>query len=151
MSEITVIGWREWVGLPQLHRFPLKAKIDTGAKTCALHTFYVEPFERDALPWLRFGVHPQLRRRDVVMHCEAPLADRRQVMDSGGHRELRWVIVTELQLGAHRFAAEVTLTDRDTLQYRMLIGRNALRGLFAIDPQRSFALGKPPRQQDAPS
>jgi hypothetical protein len=148
MPEATVIGWREWVCLPQLHRHSLKAKIDTGAKTCALHTFYVEPFERAAQPWLRFGFHPLLRRRELVVHCEAPLVDRREVTDSGGRRELRWVINTDLQLGPHRFPVEVTLTDRETLQYRMLIGRNALRGLYLVDPTASFALGKPPRKQE---
>lgn len=143
MSERQIIGWREWVCLPQLHLRPLKTKIDTGAKTCALHAFYIEPFERDSLPWVRFGIHPRLDRRDLVVHCEAPLSDRREVTDSGGRRELRCVINTSLQLGDQLFSAEVTLTDRETLQYRMLIGRNALRGRYMVDPWRSFALGKP--------
>jgi len=141
--ECTVLGWREWVRLPQLHRHALKAKIDSGAKTCALHAFYVEPFVRDAQAWVRFGIHPHLRHRTVIVHCETPLADRREVMDSGGHRELRCVIETELRLGTQTFRAEVTLTDRENLQYRMLIGRNALRGRFLIDTALSYSMGKP--------
>lgn len=143
LSDLTVLGWREWVRLPQLHRHALKAKIDSGAKTCALHAFYVEPFVRNAQPWVRFGIHPRLHQRDFVVHCETPLADRREVMDSGGHRELRCVIETELRVGAYRFRAEVTLTDRETLQYRMLIGRNALRGRFLVDTAQSYSQGKP--------
>jgi hypothetical protein len=143
MSEHTILGWREWICLPSLHLVPLKAKIDTGAKTCALHAFYVEPFVREARAWVRFGIHPRLRHRNAVVHCEAPLVDRREVMDSGGHRELRCVIDTELQLGHQRFRAQVTLTDRETLQYRMLIGRNALRGRFLVDSTRSYSMGKP--------
>jgi hypothetical protein len=141
--ESKIIGWREWVCLPQLQLRPLKAKLDTGAKTCALHAFYVEPFERAGVPWVRFGIHPKLTVRDFVVHCEAPLQDRREVMDSGGHRELRCVIKTDLMLGNLVFATEVTLTDRETLQYRMLIGRNALRDRFLIDSTQSYALGKP--------
>jgi hypothetical protein len=144
MPEPIVIGWREWVCVPSLHLRPLKAKIDSGAKTCALHAFYVEPFERDEQPWVRFGIHPRLHVRDFIVHCESPLIDRREVTDSGGHRELRCVIATTLQLGNHSFSAEVTLTDRETLQYRMLIGRNALRERFLVDSTQSFALGKPP-------
>jgi hypothetical protein len=149
MPEVQIIGWREWVILPGLPLRPLKAKIDSGAKTCALHAFYVETFSRDDADWVRFGIHPQLKVHDIVVHCEAPLVDRRQVMDSGGHRELRCVIQTTLCLGPHRFSAEVTLTDRESLQYRMLIGRNALRERFLVDSTQSFALGKPPLRSES--
>lgn len=135
------LGWREWAYLPQLHLEPIRAKVDTGAKTCALHAFYIEPFVNDGRAWVRFGMHPIARRKDVVVHCQAPLADRRQVTDSGGHRERRYVIETELQLGGRRFDAEITLTDRETMRYRMLLGRNALHG-FVIDPGRSYCLGR---------
>ncbi len=141
--SLPVIGWREWACLPLLQLRPLKAKLDTGAKTCALHAFYIEPFERAGVAWVRFGIHPKLKVRDFIVHCEAPLLDRREVMDSGGHRELRCVIKTDLMLGNLTFATEVTLTDRETLQYRMLIGRNALRDRFLIDSTQSYALGKP--------
>lgn len=136
-----MLGWREWAYLPELHLEPIRAKVDTGAKTCALHAFYIEPFDRDGQGWVKFGMHPIARRKDVVIHCQAPLADRRAVTDSGGHRELRYVIETQLRLGTREFGIEITLTDRETMQYRMLLGRNALRG-FVIDPSRSYCLGR---------
>ncbi|HEY3698941.1 MAG TPA: RimK/LysX family protein [Spongiibacteraceae bacterium] len=142
MSELPVIGWREWVALPLLQSRPLKAKIDSGAKTCALHASYIETFLRADIPWVRFGIRAQLRK-ELLVHCEAPLKDQREVRDSGGHSERRCVIETAMLLGAQRFYAELTLTDRATLQYRMLIGRNVLRDCFLIDSGRSFALGKP--------
>lgn len=138
-----VVGWREWLNLPELSLGPLKAKVDTGAKTCALHAFYVEPFTRNGLPWVRFGVHPIQRRPEPEIHCAAPVVDRRTVTDSGGHRELRYVIETVLQLADYRLKAQITLTDRENMRFRMLLGRNALRGNFLIDPSRSYALGKP--------
>jgi hypothetical protein len=136
-----LLGWREWVQLPALHLTPIRAKIDTGARSCALHAFYVERFRRAGGDWVRFGMHPLVKRQDLVVHCEARLVDRRIVTDSGGHREQRCVIETTLLLGDHRVDAEVTLTDRETMQFRMLVGRNALRG-FVVDPHRSFALGR---------
>lgn len=141
VDAATVVGWREWAHLPQLHLEPIRAKVDTGAKTCALHAFYVEPFMKQEQAWVRFGMHPVARRSDIVVHCEAPLADRRPVVDSGGHCELRYVIETSVRLGSRIFSAEITLTDRETMQYRMLLGRNALSG-FLVDPTRSYALGR---------
>ena len=144
MAERTaVVGWREWLSLPDLSLGPLKAKVDTGAKTCALHAFYVEPFTLDGQQWVRFGVHPIQRRSEPVAHCSAPVADRRTVTDSGGHRELRYVIETTLHLADYQLRAQITLTDRENMRFRMLLGRNALRGHFLIDPARSFALGQP--------
>lgn len=142
-SELTVLGWREWMTLPALGLGPIKAKVDTGAKTCALHAFYVEPFERDTRPWVRFGVHPLQQRLEPTVHCESPLVDHRQVTDSGGHRELRYVIETDLEIGGQRFAAQVTLTDRESMRFRMLLGRNALGNRFLVDSARSFCLGRP--------
>ncbi len=146
-----LLGWREWAQLPALHLTPIRAKIDTGARSCALHAFYVERFRQRGGDWVRFGMHPLVKRHDLVVHCTARLADRRIVTDSGGHREQRCVIETTLLLGDHRVDAEVTLTDRETMQFRMLVGRNALRG-FVVDPNRSFVLGRlcPPSIEDSP-
>ena len=140
--ELPVIGWREWVALPALSTRPFQAKIDSGAKTCALHANYVEPFVRDHTEWVRFGI-PASKKSALIVHCEAPLKERRSVRDSGGHRELRCVIETAMLIGRIALVAELTLTDRATLQYRMLIGRNALQSHFLIDSARSFTLGKP--------
>lgn len=136
-----IIGWREWVGLPEFGAVITKAKVDTGARTSALHAYYVEPFTRDGRDWVRFGLHPLQGDLETAVDCEAPVVDRRQVTDSGGHREMRYVITTAVQLGEARFNVEITLTDRETMRFRMLLGRTALKARFLVNCNRSFMLG----------
>src|SRR5690606_2902607 len=107
-----VLGWREWLALPELGIPRIKAKVDTGARTSALHTFRVEPFEADGVARVRFWVHPLQRRETPEICCEADVQDRRLVRDSGGHEELRFVIHTVVALAGDRWSVEVTLTDR---------------------------------------
>lgn len=144
MNEKTPLGWREWIGLPDLDIPRIKAKIDTGARTSALHAFRVEPFTRDGHTWVRFAIHPLQGDTGIVVQCEAPVKDRRVVRDSGGHEELRYVIDTQVTIGEDRFRAEMTLTDRDTMAFRVLLGRTALRARYVILPGRSYLRGKHP-------
>jgi len=143
MAERKALGWREWIALPGLNIGRIKAKIDTGARTSALHAFRVEPFQRDAQRWVRFAIHPVQGDSTVVVECEAAVRDQRLVRDSGGHEELRYVIDTQIALGSDLFRCEVTLTDRDSMTFRVLLGRTALRGKYVIHPGRSYLQGDP--------
>ncbi|MCB1790059.1 MAG: ATP-dependent zinc protease [Gammaproteobacteria bacterium] len=150
MSDKYTLGWREWLALPDLGIPRIKAKVDTGARTSCLHAFYIDPFRRHGAAWVRFGVHPVQRNDDDVLHCEAAILDQRQVADSGGHRELRYVIETRLRLAGFDDTIELTLTNRDSMRFRMLLGRTALgAGGFVVDPARSYLAGQKPNQGDS--
>jgi len=133
----TDIGWREWLELPELGVPAIKAKVDTGARTSALHAWKLEAFTHGGAPWIRFHLHPLQRDTSLSVRCSAPVHDRRIVSDSGGHRERRYVIRTPVAMGPHRWSIEMTLTDRDTMLFRMLLGRQAMRGLRVV-PDASF-------------
>jgi len=143
-NSLPVLGWREWLALPALGIEHIKAKVDTGARTSALHAFFVEPFQRQGEQWVRFSIHPKQKNTKFVVECETPVKDRRVVTDSGGHKEYRYVIETTLALGDITWSAELTLTDRDSMNFRMLLGRSALDGWFLVDPAASYKLGKKP-------
>lgn len=142
-----IIGFREWISLPNLGLPALKAKIDTGAKTSSLHAFEIRLVRRGGKPYVRFQVHPIQKNLEIVVSCRAPLIDRRYVTDSGGHKELRYVIHTTIQMGQDRKVIELTLTNRESMKYRMLIGREALKQ-FYIDPSQSYLLKKSLKQKN---
>ncbi len=143
-KSMIMIGWREWMSLPEIGIGHIKVKVDTGARTSALHAFFVEPFKRQGVQWVRFHVHPLQRDSETVVECEAPVKDERVITDSGGHKEHRYIIETMLSLGAMQWPAEVTLTNRDNMNFRMLLGRTALKGKYIVNPAASYLLGKKP-------
>jgi hypothetical protein len=137
------VGWREWVSLPDLEIPRIKAKLDTGARTSALHTYFIEPLMDDKQPRVRFGVHPLQHKDKPEVVCVADIIDQRRVTDSGGHPEMRFVIRTELTMGEKTWPIELSLTNREHMRFRLLLGRTAIREFLNVDPALSFTLGRP--------
>lgn len=139
-----IIGWREWLALPDLGIEIINAKVETGTRISTLHAFHVEPFGRDPVQWIRFGIHPEESITGDVLVCEAAVKDERMVTDRLGHIEQRYVIETELRLSDQRWLAEMTLTTHENRKSGVLLGRAALENRFIINPAESYMLGKIP-------
>jgi hypothetical protein len=141
-EPLVTLGWREWVSLPVLGIRQIKAKVDTGARTSTLHAFEIKEFEERGKKRVRFKIHPVQHDNDTVIECVADVIDQRVVSDSGGHREKRWVIHTDVVIGQYTWPAEMTLTARDDMLFRMLLGRTAMKNKARVDPARSYLVGK---------
>jgi len=141
-DSLVTIGWREWLALPDLNLPAIKAKVDTGARTSALHAFLIEAYNRGGTDMVKFLIHPIQRNQDFHVECHAPIHDYREVTDSGGHREMRYVIESKVAIGDNYWPIELTLTNRDTMRFRMLLGRRAMADRFLVDPGASYVNGK---------
>jgi len=137
-----IAGWREWLALPELGVDQIKAKLDTGARTSALHAFDIEPFRRRGADWVRFAVHPMQRNDEFSLPAQAKVVDVRGVTNSGGASEARFFIETRVVLGGEAWPIEIGLTNRDEMGFRMLLGRTAMKGHLVVDAARSFLIGK---------
>lgn len=141
----TLAGWREWVQLPDVGVPWIKAKLDTGAQTSSIHAYNVEAFDRDGVAWVRFHIRPWQRSDADEAEVERPVHDVRRVRSSSGHVQERFVVLLPLVLIGHEVTAEVTLSNRDAMGFRMLIGREALSRGFVVDSARSFLGDRAPR------
>jgi len=137
-----IVGWREWVALPDLGIKAVKAKLDTGARTSSLHTFNLEPFEQDGRLQVKFGIHPLQRREDIGVNCIADVSDYRRVTSSDGQSEKRFFILTNVALKGSIWPVEISLANRESMRFRMLLGRAAISGRLLVDPEKSYLSGR---------
>lgn len=142
-----IIGSEEWCTFPELGLPAIKARIDSGAKTSSIHAFNIQTFRRNGEPWVSFEVHPLQNNRRTAIRCERPIVDKRSVKSSSGIAETRYVISVPVELGDERWDIELTLANRDSMGYRMLLGREAMSGRFLIDPSSSFYMGERSSEQ----
>ncbi len=141
----TVVGWREWVALPQAGVPWVKAKIDTGARSSAIHAFDLEVHDVDGAEWVRFSIHPWQRSDEDIAELRLPVLDRREVRSSNGQTEERYAVALDVRLAGRTLTTVMTLSNRDEMGFRMLIGREALERGFLVDSARSYAGGRPRR------
>jgi ribosomal protein S6--L-glutamate ligase len=138
-----ILGSEEWCSLPELGIPTIKARVDSGAKTSALHAINIAPFLKEGQNWVKFDINPIQNNVKTIIHCEAPLIDKRVVKSSSGFREQRYVIQTSLEIGQSKWLIEMTLTNRDSMGFRMLLGREAMSGRVLVDPEEQYLLGQP--------
>lgn len=148
-ADLITLGWREWVCLPDLNIDAIKVKVDTGARTSAIHAFELETFSQNGKERVKFRIHPMQKDSATIVTCTADVLDNRVVTDSGGHREERIVISTTLCIGTYSWPIEATLTARDNMLFRMLLGRTAIKGRAQVNPARSYLVGKKKRTKKA--
>lgn len=134
----TIIGWREWASLPEIGIDRIKVKVDTGARNSALHAYNTSLISKNGENWIHFDIHPDQNDETTIRSCMVRLIDRRWVTNSGGTRERRFVIETPIRIGDSEWPIIITLTNRDEMGFRMLVGRSAIKGKYMVDPARSF-------------
>ena len=142
VTNIIELGWREWVALPNLNLPAVKVKVDTGAKTSALHSFDIQRYRSNNIDMVKFLVNPVQKNTQLVVECHSPILDQRAVIDSGGHKEVRYVIESLISIGNKSWSIELSLTNRDTMQFRMLLGRRAMEQCAIVKPGASYLNGK---------
>lgn len=142
LQNKVILGSEEWCSFPELGIPTIKARVDSGAKTSALHAINIAPFIKDGVNWVKFDINPIQNDLKTVIHCEAPLIDKRIVKSSSGYREQRYVIQTTLDIGKSNWQIEMTLTNRDSMGFRMLLGREAMSGRVLVDPEQIYLLGQ---------
>ncbi len=147
LSRLEIIGWREYVSLPEMHIRAIKAKVDTGARSSSLHAYDIVEFEREGKRWVRFNVHPVQRNDSKIVEVEAPVLDVRGVRSSSGEVADRYVILTTARLLGQEWPIELTLANRDQMGFRMLLGREAIRGRMLVDSGSSYFGGIPKRKK----
>jgi ribosomal protein S6--L-glutamate ligase len=138
-----ILGSEEWCSFPEIGIPTIKARVDSGAKTSALHAINIAPFIKEGKNWVRFDINPIQNNVKTIIHCEAPLIDKRIVKSSSGFREQRYVIQSLLDIGKDKWLIEMTLTNRDSMGFRMLLGREAMSGRVLVDPEQKYLLGQP--------
>lgn len=149
LTDGLIIGWREWVELPELGIKSIKAKVDTGARSSSLHVVGLQTFGKDGQPWVRFKVHPQQRHTRDVIESEAQVLEYRSIRSSSGKASIRPVILTSIQLFGKIWKIELTLANRDEMGFRMLLGRESFRNRFVVDAGHSYYAGRPPKKKPA--
>jgi len=142
-----ILGSEEWCSFPELGIPTIKARVDSGAKTSALHAVNISPFVKEGENWVKFDINPIQNNSKTIIHCEARLVDKRIVKSSSGFREQRYVISTSLVFGEENWAIEMTLTNRDSMGFRMLLGREAMSGRVLVDPEQKYLLGQPTTEE----
>ena len=141
-NKVQLLGWREWVSFPDLGLPAVKAKVDTGARTSALHAFDVQSDTGPGGEWVSFSVQPLQRNQKVIKRCKARVIDSRRVTDSGGHTEERIFVETRVRIGELVRTIELTLTERHNMLFRMLLGRTAMVPDIYVNPGKSYLAGK---------
>lgn len=144
MKDNITLGWREWLALPELGIQHIKCKVDTGARTSTIHADFIEADTTTGI--VRFGIPSKHNGEVVQLTCEEKIVDQRKITDSGGHPEVRYVIQTPVTIAGTSWPIEITLTNRDNMRFKMLLGRTAMKGKLRVDPGCSFLLGKPPKK-----